>query len=39
VVRVRAEGLIKTLNNENIGDYSSEKEFYTGDGNMFYFYG
>ena len=38
VVRVRAEHLTKTLNNKDIGDYSTEKEFYTGDGNMLYFY-
>jgi len=34
VVRVRPEGLMKTLNNESIGKYSSEKEFYTGDGKI-----
>jgi len=34
VVRVQPEGLINTFNNDNVGQYSNEKEFYTGDGKM-----
>ena len=35
VVRVRPEGLMESFNHKNVEEYTSVKEFYTGDGKMF----